>query len=122
MRFLSNDEYVDIAIARMINQDRYQLVTSSPSEVRFQSVKVVKYKDIADFRRLNPGCCKFVPHNPGSEMRPVTFSDQLFGHAAKSVLLTYVLNYLDEGGAAKATDATAQLTIGNCGRIMNKGR
>jgi hypothetical protein len=113
-RFLSDQEYVNIAISRIMSLPCYQLM--SPT---FKCVPPIKYMDVADFRARNPDCCKFVRHNTdyaGSSV--VTFSQQLFGYAAHSVLVNFKISYVDADGHTQNTIGPGLIVVGNCGSIL----
>jgi hypothetical protein len=120
-RFLYDDEFFNIAISDIIRLPTHNLVISRGGGTYAYSVKVAQYPSISEFRRRNPSCCAIVPHNTASAVGHVSFCDQFFGRAAKSVLLTYTLNYVDEDGSTKSRTFVAQMVIGNCGRVLNLG-
>jgi hypothetical protein len=120
-RFLSDEEFFDIAIAQAIRWSTHTLQVPASRGTLFRSVKVVRYQNVAAFRGENPDCCKFVPHN--SDMPElVTLRHQIFGQAARSVRLTYALKYLDDDGSTQTLTSSAQVVIGSCGRVLNLGR
>jgi len=114
-RFLSDTEFIDAAIAEIIRLRTHNVIAGGG----LKSVNVIRYENIAEFRRLNPDCCTIVRHN--SEVKYVEFDDQVFGRAAKSVSLTYALNHLDEYEHRKSARSTAEVVIGNCGGVFNAG-
>jgi hypothetical protein len=119
MQFLSDDDYFDVAISQTIHLTSHPVETRGPNGVGYKYVRPIQYKDVAEFREANPTCCKFVPHNSGLEVGYVSFFDQLLGLAARSVHLTYKLNYLDADGHRQSVTTAAQMVIGNCGRVLN---
>jgi hypothetical protein len=118
-RFLSNAELFDAAISEVIRRPSHQIVTSRPGGVTFRSVNLLKYKDVAEFRQLNPNCCKLVPHNIRDRGPFVDFSDRLFGGAAKIVSVTYTVEFTEEGGQSQSVSATEEYAISNCGRAWD---
>jgi hypothetical protein len=115
-RFLSNQVAVDAVVAEIIRQPTAQLITSGPNGTTFSSVQVVGYEDAAQFRQMNPDCCKIVAHNVGDEGPYTSVTQRLTGFAAKIVSVTYQLNYLDEGGVRRSAVKTEQAAVTNCGR------
>jgi hypothetical protein len=116
-RFLSDEEYENIAISQIMGLRCYQLM--SPIA---QCVPSIRYKDVADFRARNRDCCKFVRHNSdfaGSGI--VTFSQQLFGYAARSVLVDFKITYVDGDGHPQDTISHGLVVVANCGTILNRG-
>jgi hypothetical protein len=114
-RFLSEQEFFDIAILRIMSLRCYQSPTS-------QCVAPIQYKDVDDFRARNPNCCRFVRHNSdfaGSGI--VTFSQELFGNAARSVLVNFKINYVDADGNPQDTIGHGLIVVGNCGNLVNRG-
>lgn len=116
-RFLSDQEHVGIAISRIMALPCYQLM--SPT---FQCVPPIPYRDAADFRARNPDCCKIVRHNSdfaGSGV--VTLSQQLFGYAARSVLVDFKISYVEADGRPRDTVGHGLIVVGNCGDVLNRG-
>lgn len=116
-RFLTDQEYFDIAISKIMSLYCYQLMTPVT-----KCVPPIRYKDAADFRARNPDCCKFVRHNSdyaGSGI--VTFSQRLSGDAARSVLVNFKIDYVDADGSPQHTIGNALVVVGNCGNLVNRG-
>jgi hypothetical protein len=118
LRFLSDDEAIDAAIAQVIAMQNSRIVTRTPDE---PVVRVRPYESVAEFKALNPGCCRIVPHNSGIEVQLVTLPHRLWGDAAKSVSIVYRRHYVDVDGRPKSDVAKAQPVIGNCGKGLNLG-
>jgi hypothetical protein len=118
LRFLSDDAAVDAAIAHVIARQNSRIVTRTPDE---PVVRVRPYESVAQFKALNPGCCRIVPHNSGLEVRLVTLAHRLWGDAAKSVSIVYTRHYVDVDGTSKSDVAKAQPVISNCGKALNLG-
>jgi hypothetical protein len=72
------------------------------------------YRDVEEFRRLNPECCELVS-NPQS----VSFTWELSGYARATVRVRYLVRYLNDDGMMIADDAIAEVTISNCGKVTN---
>jgi hypothetical protein len=115
-RFLSDQEYFDAAINQIIQRDNEQLVSSNQSGTAFNSVHVLKYASTDEFQRQNPQCCKIVSHNVGDSGPYTSFSQRLFGYAARIVSITYLVRYTDETGGQKSALKTEQFAVTNCGR------
>jgi len=118
-RFLSDREYFDAAINQIIQRDIEQLISSNQSRTTFYTVHALKYADSDDFQRQNPQCCKIVPHNVGDSGPYTSFSQRLFGYAAKIVSITYLVRYTDETGGQKSALKTEQFAVTNCGRAWH---
>jgi hypothetical protein len=118
-RFLSDDEFIDVAVATINRVRTHTLKIRHPRAIEIKPVEVINYGSVAEFRKLNPDCCAIIPHN--TEVEYVSFWDQIFGRAAKSVKLRYTLNYLDDNGTPQSVSNDAKVTIGNCGRVFNPG-
>jgi hypothetical protein len=115
-QFLSDPEYFGAAIEQIIHRDKEQLISLNKSETTFSSVHVFKYANPDQFQRQNPQCCKIVPHNVGDSGPYTSFSQRLFGYAAKTVSITYLVRYTDESSEQKSALKTEQFAVTNCGR------
>lgn len=118
-RFLSDQEFFEAAVTRIIERPTAQLVLSKPSSTTFKSVNVIKYENPESFHEKNPDCCRVVGHNIGDEGPYTSFSQRVFGYAAKIVSITYQIKYIDESGAEKSVSKTEQFAVTNCGRAWN---
>ena len=114
-RFLSETEYFDAVVGRIISQRRQPLVISTPGQSRFLSVDVIPYRDKADFYARNQDCCKTFIHYAGDEFIPPTLGERLFGKAAANVAVTYTLNYVDEHRQSQSVLRTWRAAVPNCG-------
>jgi hypothetical protein len=81
----------------------------------FSSVQVIKYPNRETFYRTNPNCCRVLPHNVGDEGPYTSFSQRLFGYAARIVTISYV----DAAGERKGATKTERFAVTNCGRAWN---
>jgi hypothetical protein len=115
-RFLSEQEYIDAWVDRLIGSKRHTLRVSRPGSVELRSVDVIPYQDRSDFYRRNPGCCQTLSRVVGDDLPPLGFLDKLCGTAARIVSATYTVNHIDTDGLTKNTTATALTWITNCGR------
>lgn len=115
-RFLSDPEYFGAAINQIVQREEEQLISYNQSRITFYTVRVLKYADADEFQRQNPQCCKIAPHNVGDSGPYTSFSQRLFGYAAKIVSITYLVRYTDETGGQKSTLKTEQFAVTNCGR------
>jgi hypothetical protein len=115
--WLSDDEVINAAIGDVLTASAYVTETPTGGYLPFQPKKEVRYRSRDEFRRLNPDCCKIVSHDRFT----VGFWDQLFGWAAKSVSLTYTVQFFDENGNLSSQTVVSQRTVGNCGHVFNPG-
>ena len=118
-RFLSDREDFDAAISQIIERSTAQLITTSPESTLFSSVQVIKYPNRETFNRANPNCCRVVPHNVGDDGPYTSFSQRLFGYAARIVAINYVVDYIDAAGERKGATKTERFAVTNCGRAWN---
>lgn len=117
-RWLSADDFIDAAIEDVMRGGMHIIETPTGGYVTFAPKQnEVRYVGRDEFRRLNPNCCKIVPHDPVW----ISFRHRLFGRAAKSVLIRYTVNYINEYGTVSRMDAVAQRAISNCGHALNTG-
>jgi hypothetical protein len=114
--WLSDDEVINAAIGDVLGSVHI-IKTSTGRYQQFVPKNEVRYRSRDEFHRLNPDCCKIVPHDRFT----VGFWDQLFGMAAKSVFLTYTVRSFDENGDFSSQAAEAQRAVGNCGHVFNPG-
>jgi hypothetical protein len=118
-RFLSDREDFDAAISQIIERSAAQLITTRPTSTVFDSVRVIKYPSRETFYRANPNCCRVVPHNVSDDGPYTSFSQRLFGYAARIVAITYVVDYVDVAGERKGAMKTERFAVTNCGRAWN---
>ena len=95
------------------------LVTRGEGHINLKPVVAQRYMNLDEFYKLNPNCCKLVPHNTGDRGPYVGLGDRMFGDAAKIVSVTYTVNYVDEGGRSGRATADAQYAVSNCGRAWS---
>lgn len=118
-RFLSDREDFDAAISQIIERSTAQLITTGPTSTVFSSVQVIKYPSPEIFYRANPNCCRVIPHNIGDDGPYTSFSQRLFGYAARIVAINYVVDYVDAAGERKRAIKTEKFAVTNCGRAWN---
>jgi len=118
-RFLSDREDFDAAVSQIIERSSAQLITTSQTSVVFNSVRAIKYPDRETFYRANPNCCRVVPDNVGDDGPYTSFSQKLFGYAARIVAITYVVDYLDAAGDRKGATKRERFAVTNCGRAWS---
>lgn len=116
-RFLPDDEAIDAAIDEIRASKLHTVENPSGGYIRLSPEKQVVYGSRDEFRRLNPDCCKIVPH----DRLWIGFWHQLFGKAAKSVRINYMVRYTNEFGGVSQMEAVAERAIGNCGHVLNLG-
>jgi hypothetical protein len=114
LRFRSDQEFIDAAIAREMTLSSYVKRDTRPGFIDFTSVSVVPYSTLSDFKERNPDCCKIIQFNTGDG--PYTsFSQRLSGSAARAVSLTYTLHYREGAGETRDLTATSRYVVTNCG-------
>jgi hypothetical protein len=118
-RFLSDTEYFDPAIDEILREKTHVVETALNGSHQFRSVRVIQYRDRADFRAKNPNCCLPRLHNVGDLGPEVDFSDKLLGRAARVVAVRYSLNYIDADGRPQSSVITSQYAVTNCGSAWN---
>ena len=114
---MSNDEYFDAAIRQIMSQELQAIITRGPEGVGYKYVHPIPYRDVSDFRAANPNCCKVMTINSGLQDRVISFWDVLQGRAARSVYLTYTINYIGADGQRQTAQLETQLVMGNCGQV-----
>jgi hypothetical protein len=57
-----------------------------------------------------------VPHNVGDSGPHTSFWQRLFGYAAKTVSITYLVRSTDDTGGQKSALKAEQFAVTNCGR------
>jgi hypothetical protein len=115
--FLSDEEAIDAAINEAIKMPVHVSETPTGGYAQFAPKNQIRYRDKEEFRRLNPDCCKIVPHDRSSMM--LSWWHEVFGRAAKSVRVTYSVRYIDEDGKRSQGTAVMQAIISNCGNVLN---
>lgn len=121
-RFLSDEEAFTAVIQEIILRSSHVRVILRPEMVQFRPVKVIRYRDVNEFREWNPDCCKVVPHNIGDDGPYTDFSQRLFGYASRIVSVTYLVRYTDDAGSEKTDLTTTQYAVTNCGRAWRATR
>jgi hypothetical protein len=116
--FLSDEKAIDAAVDDVLTLGMHVIETPSGGYTTFRPEREVRYTDRNEFRRVNPDCCKIVAHDPVW----IDFRHRLFGYAAKSVFVRYMVRYVAEYGGVSQMEAVAQRAIGNCGHVLNTGR
>jgi len=117
-RYLSDDELIDAAIRDVMASGGHSIAAPAGGYINFRPERPIRYGAVAEFRRLNPNCCRIVPNDP----RWGSLFDEISGRAAKNVELTYKVRYLTESGAESSMEAFAYRVVGNCGQVLNTGR
>ena len=113
-RFLSDKEFFDAAI-RDVFMSIAVVETPTGGYATFIPKEMVRYRSLDEFHRENPNCCKFVPH----DRVWISAWYELFGKAAKSVHVRYMVRYVNEFGGVSSTEAVAQRAVTNCGRSLH---
>ena len=118
-RFLSDEEAFTAAIGLIIRRSAHVRRIYRNGAIELRPVQVIGYRDIDEFLRGNPNCCKVVPHNTGDEGPYTDFSQRLFGYAARIVSVTYAVRYVDENKKQTLDLVTQKYAITNCGRAWD---
>jgi hypothetical protein len=111
--FLSDEEAIDAAIDEAMTRSLHVTETPTGGYARFIPKNQIRYRDREEFRRLNPDCCRIVPHDDIF----MHWSHEVRGLANKSVHVSYAVRYMDEDGRQSSEAAVAQRVITNCGRV-----
>jgi hypothetical protein len=111
--FLSDEQAISAAIHEAMNRSIHVTETPTGGYARFFPKNQIRYLDMGEFRRLNPDCCKIVPHADIF----MNWTHEVAGLANKSVRVTYAVRYIDEDGRQSSETAVAQRVITNCGRV-----
>ena len=94
-----------------------------PSDQPFQAhLKLYYYRDIAEFRRINPKCCSLTHKHPymGS-LELYEFLDRLIGEKSTYVEIVYQFRYRDSDGQEKIRFILEGVAIKNCGEPWHGG-
>jgi len=114
-RFLSDDEAIDAAIDEVLHPAIHIIETPTGGYAQFEPKRQIGYRNRPTFRRINPDCCKIVPH----DRQAVGYGHQLFGMAAKSVFIRYTVRYIGDDGRQLTQEAVAQRAVSNCGHVKH---
>jgi hypothetical protein len=114
-RFLSRTEIVDAAIRDVIGSTLHVYETPTGGFATFHPPRQIKYRDVEEFRRLNPECCELV----SNDRQWVSFTWELSGYARATVRVRYSVRYLNDDGTMSRGDAIARVLISNCGKVTN---
>jgi hypothetical protein len=116
-RFLSEQEFFDSAISDVLTSIAViETPTGGYARIRPEEPRV-PYGSLAEFHRLNPNCCKIVPHDPVW----VSLWHRLTGLAAKSVHVRYGVRYVNQYGSVSSMEAVGQRALSCCGHVLNVG-
>src|SRR5215213_679367 len=107
-RFLSDNDYINAVVDRVVAQRRHQLISREGNVIRFTPVTVIPYRDREEFRSENPGCCQIFDSYVGDQFFPSTLLQKLTARAAANVSVTYKVRYLDEQGQPQQDIAEAE--------------
>jgi hypothetical protein len=117
-RYLSDKEFFNAAIDEVIRRRTYMETVRAGQTIQFIPRKLIPYLDKDDFWASNPTCCAIVPDNVGEGIQ-TTFGEKLFGRAARTVSVTYTVNYADQNGSPQSAMSTAKYVVSNCGHAWN---
>jgi len=107
-RFLSNTEFIDFALRVALMPGGIRLAKN------YQANPSPSLSDARSFRDAHPDCCTFEKHNSGDLGPYVSFSQRVFGRAAKIVRVS-IPSTSDPSAAGSIT----QYAVENCGRAWN---
>ena len=116
-QFLSDDDAINAAIDDVTPLSVHVVESTRGGYITFSPEKPVRYDSRDEFRRLNPDCCKAVPH----DRFLIGYWHQLFGLAAKSVRVNYMVRWTNDTGGVSQMEAIAERAISNCGQVLNTG-
>jgi hypothetical protein len=114
-RFLSRREIVDVAIRKVISQERVGVRTSTPGATGVAFHDVIPYADPAAFRGANPGCCRVAPA-VGDQGTFVPWWGRWLCGVPHNVRMAYVVKYRDDAGTARAVAVEDNVAVTACGR------
>lgn len=111
-RRLTRAEIEAYIIDRTINRQPV-FVDIDPAIYSLIVKRHVPYKDMHQFRILNPRCCKLSDHGSDGS---VTYADILFSRTAYWANLEYKVFYLDSTNQIKSVNVKESYPIDRCGR------
>jgi hypothetical protein len=117
-RYLSDQEKIDAVITEALMT--YPPVLEERDDVGrltlFRPKNWIPYKDVNEFKRLNPNCCQLTTR--GDEGYKITFSERLFGDVSTLVHIRYLVRYRDDQGSLVEAPIEYSPAVSNCGRIQ----
>jgi hypothetical protein len=126
-RYLSDEEKINIAVQyflaayppviehEVVNPD------GSRKQVTAPPPQAVRYRDVDEFFRLNPGCCEVVKEvkTSGGETLSLDFWNRLAGLSSSFVRVKYLVRYQDEQNTVRTHPVEAALAFSNCGHVWS---
>ncbi|MEJ8840461.1 hypothetical protein [Ramlibacter sp. AN1133] len=87
--------------------------------IELEQQQLVPYRDVDEFRAVNPGCCSFTPTPEFDEFPATSFLDKATGRAAGFVNIRFLVRFRDSSGQLVSRLSAYSFGYTNCGRPMS---
>lgn len=130
MRFLSDDEKIKVVVEQILTMyPRRDEVVDMVSIVNGKQVRTrvkrdpenpIPYRDIDEFFKLNPNCCKVSKQvqDEGGWMA-ADLADRMCGRVSDFVDVTYFVRYRDAHGVEQKKAIRTMPALSNCGEPVD---
>lgn len=125
-RFLTDQEKIDAGIQYALNRyppsirsTRIEVVNGIKKQVTVLKVPEhpVKYRDVAEFKTMNPNCC-YLAKVVGEDGLRHPWIDRVSGYFADFAIMSYKIRYMEDGQEKYAAGGMS-VSIANCGRAWS---
>ena len=121
-RYVTDDEVIEIAVKDVIkthdllNKKHFKKVDGQYVEVEGRYAnKIVSYKDVDEFHRVNVDCCDIRSHTEKNNYT-AGLSTRLVGNFRSFVKVNYLIRYYDENGNVLSKPSSTYVAVTNCGK------
>lgn len=113
-RWLSDEEKIRKVVEALLSQERVPIEIANTGTQYF---KQIKYKNVEDFLKHNPDCCKVNPGGP-YELPPASFIDRVTGYDTRDPIVSdFTVKYIDVKGDIQSKQVRTTNVLMNCGKI-----
>jgi hypothetical protein len=116
-RYLSDDEKIHAAITAINEQKSITITSETNDTVQFKNFEYMPYKNVDDFLRENPSCCRVLYSPYKDSVAPRKFMDRIWGLGGGSVEVTFNASYKD-GEEVKSLSLVKYVKMTNCAKTF----
>jgi hypothetical protein len=108
-RFITDEELIEAAIKSVIS--------SNNAERTLEEEKwPIHYRDVDDFRRVNPECCQLRGHLGDDGPRPMSFTNRILGSEHEFVTVRWLLRSVSRDGRREDAQKAHYIYLNSCGK------
>lgn len=125
---LTDQEKIELAIISLLKyypKTQHQLARYYDAETRPTKEQMneksmpLLYRNVSDFKRLNPSCCQVTQQPDGFEFPRATILDRASGSKSSFVSIKFLLRFKGEDGHLISRQLRFTVAIKNCGLVWN---